>query len=380
MTIAPEADIARTEGDQDNPVPVLGPISRFPKLDLDQVEAKPEPREDKKDTPMPSSAVEKAAAQFTEPDAERPERGEGSGWLSRVSGWLSARWNGAVGNMADVAFATGLLGSGLGQLSYWSTLFPFWLAMSFALTFELAMVGISRRVRNRRINELPAGALHAIGWGAALGAAGWNLVHLSDPSVVVRFDLINGGAPLFQGGPVVGASFATLAMLGFLIHEQSEKYHVEDALARKGRKIQRIGLARVLNYPGVSWRVWRTKVADPSVDVDAEFLRVLDSDRGKQVLAEVEASMRPVAAVSKSTAVTRQVSKPSKASAASQAARSRTPEELRKLVPAVAEFERENNGGERAGFRRLITGFKLTQADARELRRLADEAARKHSA
>lgn len=374
MTIAPEADIARTEGDQDSPVPVLGPISRFPRLDLDMVEAepKPEPRKDDKEGPAPSPAVEKATAQFDTPEESPP----GSGKVARLGAWLSARWNGLIGHMSDAAFMTGLLGSGLGQLSYWATKFPFVMALSFALTFEMAMVGISRRVRNRRIQELPAGALHTIGWGAALGASGWNLIHLSDPTVVVRFAWINGGAPLFTGGPVVGASFATLALIGFLIHEQSEKYYVEDALAAKGRKIQRIGAARFLNYPRVSWKVWRTKIADPSVDVDAEFLKVLNGQRGEKVLSEVETSVRQV------PVVTRQVSKASgrKPQASSPAVRGKSRAELERLAPAVAVAERDENDGQRLGFRRLQTRFSLTQADARELRTLADEAAKKQSA
>lgn len=281
---------------------------------------------------------------------------------SRFGQWVSESKNAVVGNMASAAFVTGLLGSGLGQLSYWTTKFPFWLAISFALTFELAMVGISRRVRIRKINELPAGALHFIGWMAALGAAGWNLIHLSDPTVVVRFDEINGGAPLFHGGPVVGASFATLAMLGFLIHEQSEKYHVEDALARKGRKIQRIGAARAVNYPVVSWTVWRNRVADPTLDVDAEFLRVLRAKRGEKILNEVEVKPPQPSAPDRQNKST---SKPD----AAPAARSRSEAELDKLVDGV--LAADNNEG-RIGFRRIQTRFGLTQADARKLRSKAD--------
>lgn len=363
MSVPVKDGVARDEGGMLNleKIEIKGPVSEYPKLEL-APESEPS-AEDAKPSP-----VSKAVADL---EGQEPAPRD-----SRLGGWLSNRWNNIVGHMSDAAFVTGLLGSGLGQLSYWTTMFPFAMALSFALTFELAMVGISRRVRQRRIKELPAGALHFIGWLAALGAAGWNLIHLSDPNVVVRFSLINGGEPLFHGGQVVGWSFATIALLGFLIHEQSEKYHVEDALAGQGKKIQRIGPARVLNYPSVSWAVWRNKVADPSLDVDAEFLRVLSAKRGQRVLSDIAPTTKPspVVAAAKTPAKTT-VKANTKTPSAPKAARARSEEELNELVDAVLEAERKS--GERLGFRRLQPWLGLTQADARTLRSKADKAAEK---
>lgn len=339
---------------------------------------KPEPvTENPKPRPEPEPESEPAVASRPEPKPATPQpvvsAPVGPGWVAKVGGWISGRWNAAIGSMASAAFVMGLFGSGLGQLSYWSTKFPFWLAMCFAMTFELAMVGIARRVRQRKIAELPAGAMHFIGWCAAMGAAGWNFIHLSDPNVVVRFALINDGAPLFHGGPVVGASFGTIALLGFLIHEQSEKYHVEDALARKGKKIQRIGAARAINYPRVSWTVWRNRVADPTLDIDAEFLRVLSAKRGEKVLA---APPPPAGKSTGSTTAPTSTSTPATTNT-TVTVRGRSEVELDELVDATLAADRA--AGQRLGFRKLVSKFDLTQADARKLRSKANTAAEKQA-
>ncbi|MBA8827841.1 hypothetical protein FHX42_005248 [Saccharopolyspora lacisalsi] len=202
-------------------------------------------------------------------------RGEWNTWYDKSLARIKAAPDNILGSLSGMTFVSALIGSGLGQLSYWSTKFPFAVAIFFALTFEFGMVGMSRKARLRREQQASATAMRGLSWCAALGAGALNFFHLSDPAVVVRFAWINGGKPLFHGSPALGTSFAAITAIGFLVHEVSEYYHVTDRLraAAKISEPKPIGFGRWVFYSDHAWRTKKLLIDQPTLTVEQAWER-----------------------------------------------------------------------------------------------------------
>lgn len=130
-----------------------------------------------------------------------------------------------LGAGVSIGWLMALIGSGVGQLAWWSSQFPLWLAGAFAVAFEAIMIGAGRKARERRMRRRPALSLRLVALSAAITGAALNWFHLSDPRTV-----ISAFGSTIVGSLQLGAAFALFTAAGFLVHELAENAAVNDAL------------------------------------------------------------------------------------------------------------------------------------------------------
>lgn len=147
-----------------------------------------------------------------------------------ILGWLRDLPTHTLGIGVTVGWLMALAGSAVGQLAWWSSEFPWWIACLFALTFEAIMIGAGARARARRIQGRPAFTLRLVALGAAAMAAIMQLVHLGDPAtrIVIADDYV------ITGSSTLGWAFFGFTVAGFAVHELSEAAAINDRLREQG--------------------------------------------------------------------------------------------------------------------------------------------------
>lgn len=171
-------------------------------------------------------------ARITRAEAEAIRRNGSAGTATRggILGWLRDLPTHTLGIGVTVGWLMALAGSAVGQLAWWSSQFPWWIACLFALTFEAIMIGAGARARARRVKGRPAAALRIVALGAAAMAAIMQLVHLGDPAtrIVIADDYV------ITGSPALGWAFFAFTVAGFAVHELSEAAAINDRLREQG--------------------------------------------------------------------------------------------------------------------------------------------------
>lgn len=171
-------------------------------------------------------------ARITRAEAKAIRRNGSAGTATRggILGWLRDLPTHTLGIGVTVGWLMALAGSAVGQLAWWSSQFPWWIACLFALTFEAIMIGAGARARARRVKGRPAAALRIVALGAAAMAAIMQLVHLGDPAtrIVIANDYV------ITGSPALGWAFFAFTVAGFAVHELSEAAAINDRLREQG--------------------------------------------------------------------------------------------------------------------------------------------------
>lgn len=253
--------------------------------------------------------------------AEARATGQLTTWIGRSLESARALPGRLLAGGVGLGWLMALVGSAVGQLTWWATQFPLWLAAAFALAFEAIMIGAGRRARDRRMKHRPAGALRLVAWSAAAVAAALNWVHLSNPRTHVSvFD------EDLAGSPALGAAFALFTAAGFLVHELAENAAVNDALRDAGI-IQPLGKRwlfvahairarlKLIDQPALTvdeaWELTRrSRKAQEQVVAEAAVTDTAGQDgqepviveRGNVVTAQGDESDQPAAAMPADTA------------------------------------------------------------------------------
>jgi hypothetical protein len=216
--VAPERDAEPRNAEQQKPVlRGLGAI----------IYARAQAREMRRN----GRAERRNRARISRADAKAVRRNGSAGPATRggILGWLRDLPTHALGIGVTVGWLMALAGSAVGQLAWWSSEFPWWIACLFALTFEAIMVGAGARARARRVKGRPAATLRMVSLGAAAMAAVMQVVHLGDPTTK-----INLFGHVITGSPALGWAFFGFTVAGFAVHELSEAAAINDRLREQG--------------------------------------------------------------------------------------------------------------------------------------------------
>ncbi len=301
----------------------------------------------------------------------------------------------------QVAYLASIGMSGYGQTMFFAgwmripvELTSMWKAAIGAVFLELVMVGSDGYSMYLRQQTPLRGwqTLRLIGWGACMVGAALQVAH-------------------FHGQ--VGVMFALATIFGFVLQDVSGHRKVVAYLEATGQLTPppQIGLRRWLLYRGDAYTVWKRLVADPALDIDAEFRGILTLREARQADRKAAVKRREelrVAEEQRKTAeaqlatvraqtppVTLAPEQPEKqpaqgkhqapaettdrdTSSKQNGVKRHSPPELAALVPLALAAEQQ--AGTRLGYRKVKTEFSLSDPAARQLRELMDQEIRPKNA
>ena len=156
----------------------------------------------------------------------------------RAVGWLRRGLDALQANGVKVGYVMALAGSAVGQIAWWGSLFPVYIAAVFCFTYEAIMVGASKKATLRRMQGRSATALRLVSLGAAAAATWMNYTHMGSPDTVIQAFGVE-----LRGSSELGLAFALMSAGGFLVHELATNADVNDRLRDTGQ-LKPIGLSR----------------------------------------------------------------------------------------------------------------------------------------
>lgn len=205
---------------------------------------------------------------------------QGARRSGRSFGWLRTLLDALQANGVKVGYVMALAGSAVGQIAWWGSMFPIYVAAAFCFTYEAIMVGASKKATLRRMQGRSASALRFVSVGAAAAATWMNFTHMGSTDTVIRVFGID-----LHGDPSLGIAFALMSAGGFLVHELATNADVNDRLRDTGQ-LKPIGLSRWIFHTRHSFRAKVLLLDRPDLSLAQAWEMTRDGDATDQLHTE----------------------------------------------------------------------------------------------